>query len=71
MFFLFFTENLNFLDVLLSGYIIGVDYMFGLLQPEATMYVLRMIGELIVGRDKLKGCTALRSWFKNVCISCQ
>lgn len=50
--FLFFTENFNFLDVLSSGCIFGMDYVFGLLQPEATMDVLCMIEELIVGKEK-------------------
>lgn len=35
-----------------SGCIFGMDYVFGLLQPEAMMDVLCMIEELIVGRDK-------------------
>lgn len=52
--------------------VFDMDYVFGhLVQPEATVCVLHMIDEVIVGRDKLNGHVTVKSWFKNVCISCQ
>lgn len=57
--FLFFTENQLF-GCPVRRCIFDMDCVFGcLLQSEASVCVLHMIAELIVGRDKLNGYTAI------------
>lgn len=67
---LFSTENQLF-GCPVGRCICDMEYVFSHPQSEATVGVLYMTEELIVERVQLNGYITVRSWFKNVSVSCQ